>query len=76
MTGKRGLFNIIVYETLSGPKENDDLNRVRIYRDYTVFQQLIVNFIDFQKNNSIFMQKKIEHLKRIAVRKIYILSIS
>ena len=31
VTGKRGLFNIIVYETLSGPKENDDLNGVTIY---------------------------------------------
>ena len=31
MTGKRGLFSIIVYKTLSGPKENDDLNGVTTY---------------------------------------------
>ena len=31
VTGKRSLFNIIVYETLSGPKENVDLNGVTTY---------------------------------------------
>ena len=34
-----------------------------------MFQQLVLNFADFHRNNSIFMQNKIEHLKNISLVK-------
>ena len=30
-----------------------------------IFQQLILNFVDFRRNNSLFMHTKIKHLKNI-----------
>ena len=41
-----------------------------------IIQQLLINFVIFQRNNNVLLGNKISHLKIATVRKIKILNIS